>query len=73
MHYPKWRTILENDYSLQIASEDAYVTKETQKFLRLFDRAISMIAGQPNAHHAFGVVSNPTALLICAARIFGIV
>ena len=48
MHYPEWQTILENDYSLQIASEDAFVTKETQKFLRLFDRAISMITGQPN-------------------------
>ena len=45
--YPKWRTILENDYSLEIAREDGYVTKETRKFLRLFDHAISMITGQP--------------------------
>ena len=43
MHYPEWQTILENDYSLQIAREDAYVTKET----RLFDHAISMITEQP--------------------------
>ena len=48
--YPKWRTILENDYSLEIAREDAYETKETQKFLRLFDHAISMITGQPTAY-----------------------
>ena len=47
VRYPEWRTILKNHYSLKIAREDAHVTKETRKFLRLFDHAISMITGQP--------------------------
>ena len=44
-----------------MAREDAYVTKETQKFLCLFDPAISMITGQPNGDHAKGFETMPKA------------